>query len=116
MCIRDSNAACPHVKMAHLRVAHLAFRKSHCHPAGLALYKGALAHQLVHDRSPALAHSIVVAVAVKAVEMCIRDRLHLQQETVRHAARPVRHFLRGFQVHDFTVADDRQPIFPNRCV
>ena len=62
-----NNAACPHVKMAHLRVAHLAFRKSHCHPAGLALYKGALAHQLVHDRSPALAHSIVVAVAVKAV-------------------------------------------------
>ena len=61
------NAACPHVKMAHLRVAHLSFRKSYCHSAGLALYKGALAHKLVHDRGPALAHSIVVAIAVKAI-------------------------------------------------
>lgn len=53
--------------MAYLRVAHLSLGKSHCHAAGLALYKGALAHELVHNRSLALAYSVVLAVIVQSV-------------------------------------------------
>ena len=61
------DTACSHVQMTYLRVAHLSLGKSHCHAASLALYKGALAHELVHNRSLALAYSVVLAVIVQSV-------------------------------------------------
>ena len=61
------DTACSHVQMAYLRVAHLSLGKSHCHAAGLAFYKGALAHELVHNRSLSLAYSVVLAVIVQSV-------------------------------------------------
>ena len=62
-----NDASCSHVQMSYLRVAHLSFRKSHCHAAGLSLYKGALAHKLVHNRGLALAYSVVLAVIIQSV-------------------------------------------------
>ena len=62
-----NHTAGTHIQMAHLGVTHLSLGKSHGHTAGIALHEGALAHELIHNRRPGLAHRIVLAVVVQAV-------------------------------------------------
>ena len=61
------DAARAHVQMSYLGVAHLAVRKSHRQAAGLSLDVGALAHQLVHDRSLALTDRVGLTGVVETV-------------------------------------------------
>ena len=58
-----------HVQMAHLGIAHLAFRQPYCHPAGIAPHKRAILHEPVHDRGPGQRHRVAVFSFVQSVSV-----------------------------------------------
>ena len=55
--------------MANLGISHLSVGKSNGKTAGITLYKRALTHQLVHNRSSAFADCIVVTVIIQAISI-----------------------------------------------
>ena len=46
-----NDSACADVGVANLGITHLTIRKTYCKSGSCALYKWALLHQLVHNRS-----------------------------------------------------------------
>ena len=62
-----NDAACAHVKMSDLGVAHLSVRKTDIQSAGLSLHERVLFHKTVHDRRGSLCHCIVVLPRIQSV-------------------------------------------------
>ena len=56
-----------HIQVSYLRVAHLAFRKAHCHAAGISFHKRALRHKLIHHRRSRFRHCVAVLPVIQAV-------------------------------------------------
>ena len=61
------DASRTHVHMTNLRVAHLSVRKTNCQSAGIALYKGVVLHQTVHNRSLRHRNGIALRILIQTV-------------------------------------------------